>query len=1165
MLILGTEFPAIFISTTEPTTESFDSISPTKSMCDRFVFNTTITRSKLLVVAVGNPFLLLKMERNIMENHDFNPEYRTWSPYVKQCIDCETFSFAQSRNISHTLNFEEVTHQLYDRILSFEDPGVQTPKSRDSIIEAYNDVFESLPESKLILSAHVDAGLAWSLEKIEAYNAQKQEKTKGDYEDQYFCTLRINSDSEAEAVPCDDSSKSIVKIQGEKNRRGAFDEERVLVGVFKNNSPAECYGCVLEAERTEHDLNFVCEVSPECAVIFYPLDNKNPKFINLPGLSRVLLRKNIGEEIESSDIESTNVVVFDLKLSERLPKIKQVIPLSIAVKMYYLVSFVRWNTKYSSPLGIVVGACNKRHTLYNTECLLKFMYSVEYDSNVQGDSEPCDAQVDANLKFYDRAFTIDVDQAQYFEDAFSVIPLGKNSHGHEVYRLCVHIVNAAKHVQPNTEVDRTARKNGVSVFGFETGKIMHMLPNPESRHMLSLIPGKVRDVISVVCDITVVDASTMHFEKSAIISAQVKSAIQLTYKQAQDVINGSIPKGCNPAVDIFDENEGELSLCRSLELLYNMALFQRKKRFSALAAFVYDHTRKEEASCWQAHLLVKELLTWANSEVAKHVQSILPELSLLQKKASDIQGLQTDVDEDQRMKLFSLYFSEHLLGSENLGPPNLDVELSPDIIEKIAIAACDIVHTESAPSSYPKYSLQQKRTRYDTSSLKKVSVISPMSRYRDIEVQRLLLHSGDKLHSSSDRNFLKHLSAMEMNASKFHRNLANARLATNFRTVSYACTSVVCFMKEDCVQLKFSDINHNPKTKTSTIAKYSLRVSSLNGTIMRHFHELDSVSAPIEGADLVAFYTSNDTNSTLQEEYFKVSELSSVQFSSSVLPEVVDVPGDPTKERMGSMRKVWQQVPSPSSSVTYNIQTCNYNFLEYNIAASLKELSVSPVWLSCSIGEPMLSPAIQLVEVSPLLRICVQHESHPVECFSDVNLLLSLKKQYNSLEEYIDLWKKLIIAEAAQKSVKLCQPVIIRDVVLHWPEIKFTKNFMKELSIYDINMIIPEIFINDCYEFFKICVGDLICVRYGCNSTKPKTVFHFVVHGVNEEEIIVDGQSKIVVSMRSFGTEISEVVREVFMDSCEVQVISVDVFYRYVGLSMNQPSTFTPMHREEGV
>ena len=88
LLFTGHEFDAVFISTSEPTVMLDGGLvspsDPTKSISDRFVFNTVITRSRSLVVAVGNPFLLLKIERFMVRR--YGKMGKCWSHYLDACI-----------------------------------------------------------------------------------------------------------------------------------------------------------------------------------------------------------------------------------------------------------------------------------------------------------------------------------------------------------------------------------------------------------------------------------------------------------------------------------------------------------------------------------------------------------------------------------------------------------------------------------------------------------------------------------------------------------------------------------------------------------------------------------------------------------------------------------------------------------------------------------------------------------------------------------------------------------------------------------------------------------------------------------------------------------------------------------------------------------------------
>ena len=71
------------------TVESLDStgcpFNPTKSLCCPSVFNTAITRAKSLIVAVGNPYVLMHTEMKMQGN-----EHRCWAEYLQRCFKTKT-------------------------------------------------------------------------------------------------------------------------------------------------------------------------------------------------------------------------------------------------------------------------------------------------------------------------------------------------------------------------------------------------------------------------------------------------------------------------------------------------------------------------------------------------------------------------------------------------------------------------------------------------------------------------------------------------------------------------------------------------------------------------------------------------------------------------------------------------------------------------------------------------------------------------------------------------------------------------------------------------------------------------------------------------------------------------------------------------------------------
>ena len=120
--IKGREFRALFLSTSEPTAPNGSTKNPTKSLCDRYVFNTAITRAQSLVVAAGNPFLLLKVEQHMVER--YGKKGKVWSSYLKRCLDHGSFVVHSSLKLTQdkvTSVLSKVRQLVLERTKNLED------------------------------------------------------------------------------------------------------------------------------------------------------------------------------------------------------------------------------------------------------------------------------------------------------------------------------------------------------------------------------------------------------------------------------------------------------------------------------------------------------------------------------------------------------------------------------------------------------------------------------------------------------------------------------------------------------------------------------------------------------------------------------------------------------------------------------------------------------------------------------------------------------------------------------------------------------------------------------------------------------------------------------------------------------------------------------------
>lgn len=97
-MCLGQEFRALFVSTSEPTKPSGETLDPTKSISDPFVFITAVTRAQSLVVAVGNPFLLLKREAHMVAK--YGKLGHCWSHFLKACLENGSLTIDESLRVT---------------------------------------------------------------------------------------------------------------------------------------------------------------------------------------------------------------------------------------------------------------------------------------------------------------------------------------------------------------------------------------------------------------------------------------------------------------------------------------------------------------------------------------------------------------------------------------------------------------------------------------------------------------------------------------------------------------------------------------------------------------------------------------------------------------------------------------------------------------------------------------------------------------------------------------------------------------------------------------------------------------------------------------------------------------------------------------------------------
>ena len=204
------------------------------------------------------------------------------------------------------------------------------------------------------------------------------------------------------------------------------------------------------------------------------------------------------------------------------------------------------------------------------------------------------------------AVTIDPDDARDFDDAIHVEKIENGG-----WRLGVHIADVAAYVEPESALDREARRRGNSVY--LPDRVIPMLPERLSNGVCSLNPGVDRLTHSVF----------IHFDRNGTAKSArfarsvIRSAHRLSYKQAYAILK-------SPPRDRLSER---------LHVAWELGSLLRQKRFEH-GSLDLDFpevkvwldqagkpVRLERVENDESHQLIEEFMLAANEAVARELKN----------------------------------------------------------------------------------------------------------------------------------------------------------------------------------------------------------------------------------------------------------------------------------------------------------------------------------------------------------------------------------------------------------------------------------------------------------------------------------------------------------------------------------------------------------------
>ena len=273
-----------------------------------------------------------------------------------------------------------------------------------------------------------------------------------------------------------------------------------------------------------------------------------------------------------------------------------------------------WESRHVNPEGEIIEVLGSASApgVDMLSIIRKYHLPTEFPRDVLEQAEQIPEKVDArrlegreDLR-NEFTVTIDPDDARDFDDAIHVEKIENGG-----WRLGVHIADVAAYVEPDSALDREARRRGNSVY--LPDRVIPMLPERLSNGVCSLNPGVDRITHSVF----------IHFDrngtaKSASFARSViRSAHRLSYKQAYAILK-------SPPRDRLSER---------LHVAWELGSLLRQKRFEHGSLDLdfpevkvwLDETGKpvrlERVENDESHQLIEEFMLAANEAVARELKN----------------------------------------------------------------------------------------------------------------------------------------------------------------------------------------------------------------------------------------------------------------------------------------------------------------------------------------------------------------------------------------------------------------------------------------------------------------------------------------------------------------------------------------------------------------
>lgn len=1096
-LFSGKEFTALLISTVRTKSGIADESKNLGFLSDPKLMNTAISRVRCYVAVIGDPFTLCTVGRC----------RKLWFRYIETC------------HRSASLNPPDVTLKsivtFVESEQGFTDDAVaecEEPDADEILMELARQAQKVPPHIPVAYSFVADEGFAVQKfgSSVESKSAvvRQTTKVKGVTElvtsqpHRYaLCKLDVISDDDIKADVIKNKhilKEDHIRIDGIANCQPAFNSDEVVVDVESR----KVVGIVREFYNRE-EMRITCQADTRRMGLLRPFDPKLPAF-----------KSFIEERYRKVAKQKGQIAIYTI--TGRCKKLKKLVAVDSTRlnNTLFVVKFLRWDSDFKYPLGIVVDEMSCGCDFDSGLKFLALNHQIRQNFRpralVESDKAQRDSICDVNEIFKDLldyqhipVFTVDSERSQDLDDALSLHQL-KNGN------LClgIHISDVSYFVRKETCLDSEAKSRQQTFYRDHLrDPLIPMFPHKLSTTVFSLLPGERRRVITFWFEI---DSNNKRIVKE---SGPMRCCIK------------SHEKFSHTKVDQILSNNQEDPLAYWLRLLFNVV-------------------KTWNPFCNNAHDMVRELMELANRTAAKRLLEKFPHCVPLfvEPTPSEVTtGNENPVEESSEMaETNGDYFSI-------LKPVWFQV-MKTALDENVWDARQLIKDANSHPSDiWREFRWTDDETgrvyvssaRYDCSAFNKdpyVRVTSPMRRYMDLVTQRLLaaltdddepVYSEEEIHE-----LCEHSNCLSLKCNQFKLSLKQLECALLMKQKSRIWFPYVKQYTLSKLVLKF------PSLPESFTRSHNLAYNTLDLVRSPDICHYAAVNLPWEqriyDAKFVGSSTNTQSDRPTNDELPSAkkrcmfilprdawhSVFNAARFSSmnDFIKTLKKVHNDHLADQIRKQENLKSISDRSSESLNGNGGQFREHYVPFSI--SLHRGSLIQVQMSAEVVDGLLRPVTQLLCLTPKLHVCIEHHANQLKCFATESADEASKHFYQSVEEYQKAWQPVLNMEAANSAVTE-GGASIHNVRIRWfreesdiitGKFALAMDFCKlrHISFYPMNakyfskdyVLLPE-------ESAKVGHGefDFLCIRY--HGSTEDSLSHMLTAKFTIEE---DGLTKNTVS-----------------------------------------------------